>query len=309
MSRYLVTGGCGFIGSHLVEQLLRLGHNVCVLDDLSTGARENIPANVPLIIGSVSDPAIVETAMRGVDGCFHLAAVASVDRSREAWLETHRINLSGTIAVFDVARQEGGVAVVYASSAAVYGDNPNSPYAEDAATRPLSAYGADKLACELHAKVAGWVHKLPTIGFRIFNAYGPRQDPLSPYSGVVSIFAERISRQRPVVIYGDGEQVRDFVYVDDVVRFLIAGMHKVTTEGAVYNLCSGKPTSVTMLVTMISDLAGATPEIIYRPTRVGDIRTSIGSPSLSFDAVGVRCETPLADGLRQAFRWIGGRQS
>ena len=227
MAFWLVTGGCGFIGSHLVDALLARGDKVRVLDDLSTGRRSNLPGGVEVMVGDVADASAVARAMAGVDGCFHLAAVASVQRGNEDWLGTHRVNLTGTIAVFDAARtcnRKGPVPVVYASSAAVYGDNPDMPLSESAATAPLSAYGADKLGCELHGRVAWQVHKVPSTGFRFFNVYGPRQDPKSPYSGVIAIFADKVAENREITVNGDGGQVRDFVYVADVVRHLVAAM-------------------------------------------------------------------------------------
>ena len=206
MANYLVTGGCGFIGSHLVDALCRQGHRVRILDDLSSGTLTYKPASVEFVRADVSEQGSVQDAMQGVDGCFHLAAVASVIRTSLDWLGTHRTNLSGTIAVFDAARRTNParpVPVVFASSAAVYGDNTDAPLAENAAGRPLSAYGADKLGCELHGFVAGHVHGIPTCALRFFNVYGPRQDPSSPYSGVISIFCERLSTGKSITIHGD----------------------------------------------------------------------------------------------------------
>jgi UDP-glucose 4-epimerase len=308
MARYLVTGGCGFIGSHLVERLLADGHEVRVLDDLSTGKRENLPPGVPLHVADVADAPAVTAALAGMDGCFHLAAVASVERSREAWLATHRTNLDGAIAVFDAARTAhpaGPVPVVYASSAAVYGDNPEVPLAETSAVRPLSAYGADKLGCELHAAVAFGVHQVPTTGFRFFNVYGPRQDPASPYSGVISIFAGRISRGQPITIFGDGEQVRDFVYVADVVRTLAAAMVAMPPSARVFNVCTGRPTTVNALVGTLAELAGRTVDRRTGPARAGDIRVSIGDPARLIAAFGRSCAVELKDGLRDTLAWLG----
>lgn len=308
MARYLVTGGCGFIGSHLVERLVGQGHTVRVLDDLSTGRRDNLPHGVPVTVADVADGAAVRMAMEGMDGCFHLAAVASVERSREAWPDTHAVNLSGTIAVFDAARRARGgdaVPVVYASSAAVYGDNPAVPLAEDAATVPLSAYGADKLGCELHARVAAGVHGVPVTGFRFFNVYGPRQDPKSPYSGVISIFAGRISRGEAVTINGDGEQVRDFVYVKDLVRYLTAAMERPRAGAPVYNICTGRPTTVNRLAEVLADLAGLPLERRTGPPRAGDIRVSIGDPRRLVEAFDMACDTDLRDGLQATLAWMG----
>jgi len=312
MAFWLVTGGCGFIGSHLVDTLLARGDKVRVLDDLSTGRRSNLPNGVEVVVGDVADAKTVAQAMAGVDGCFHLAAVASVQRGNEDWLGTHRVNLTGTIAVFDAARtcnRKGPVPVVYASSAAVYGDNPNMPLDESAATAPLSAYGADKLGCELHGRVAWQVHRVPSTGFRFFNVYGPRQDPKSPYSGVIAIFADKVAENREITVNGDGGQVRDFVYVADVVRHLVAAMDDdakgSSAEGSrVFNVCTGRPTTVLELARIISDLGGVKPRVAHGPARVGDIRTSLGNPAKAAEAFGFTAETPVAEGLRETLSAI-----
>ena len=300
MARYLVTGGCGFIGSHLIERLLAAGHEVRVLDDLSTGKRENLPDGVPVTVGDVADAEAVRSAIAGVDGCFHLAAVASVDRSREAWLETHHANLSGTIAVFDAARRAnpaGPVPVIYASSAAVYGDNTNTPLKEDELPRPLSAYGVDKLGCEMHARVAWAIQGVPTVGFRFFNVYGPRQDPMSPYSGVISIFARRVARGEDVEIHGDGQQVRDFVFVGDVVRILALTMERRFAGSQVYNLCTGRATSLVMLLEVLQELCNSKVRRRHTEPRAGDIRVSIGDPSLMRSTFDTMCQVGLLQGL------------
>jgi UDP-glucose 4-epimerase len=300
LATYLVTGGAGFIGSHLCEALVGLGHRVRILDDLSTGRRDNCPRGAELLVGDVADATMVARACAGIDACFHLAAVASVQRGNEDWLGTHRVNLTGAVAVFDAARAAGSgkaVPVIYASSAAVYGDNPHIPLVEDAAVRPLSAYGADKLGCELHARVAGYVHGVPTVGFRFFNVYGPRQDPRSPYSGVISIFCDRFRRGAGVTVYGDGGQGRDFVYVGDVVRGLLAALPKANTEARVFNLSSGRLTTIRDLAATIARLCGAAPRIDFQPSRPGDIRYSQGNAAAALDALGWRAETALEEGL------------
>lgn len=310
MAHYLVTGGCGFIGSHLTDSLLGEGHTVTILDDLSTGRLENKPERARLVIGDVAGADVVRHAMDGVDGVFHLAAVASVQRSRESWAETHRTNVGGAVTVFDVARtiRDGApVPVVYASSAAVYGDNPDTPLGEDCVPQPRSAYGVDKLGCELHARVAWEIHNVPTVGFRFFNVYGPRQDPLSPYSGVISIFARRVARGEEVDIHGNGEQVRDFVYVGDVVRFLMASMADRPPNrpqgAAVYNLCTGRPTSILMLLDVLQELCGKRARRLHRPARPGDIRLSIGDPAKARAAFGLTCRTGLLEGLGATVSW------
>lgn len=300
MAAFLVTGGAGFIGSHLVDALLAAGHTVRVIDDLSTGRRENLDHRAELILGDAADPALVRAAMQSVDGCFHLAAVASVARANEDWLGCHRSNLTATIAVLDAARAAGGRPVVYASSAAVYGDQPAGPLTEAAPARPLSAYGADKLGSELHARVAFGVHGVPTLGFRFFNVFGPRQDPKSPYSGVISIFADAIRQDRPITVHGDGQQTRDFVFVADVVRHLVAAMKRLGERpGAdVLNVCTGRPTSVLALAQALGEVAGRAPRIGFGAARPGDIRSSVGDPAAASAMLGLVADTPLLDGLR-----------
>ena len=300
MPRFLVTGGAGFIGSHLVHALLEEGHAVRVLDDLSSGHRENLPQQVELAEADVTDPAAVESAIDDVDGCFHLAAIASVARSHLEWLHTHQVNLTGTINVFDRARpsrRRRELPVVYASTAAIYGNCGSFPVDEESPAAPLSAYGADKHACELHARVAGAIHGVPTVGLRFFNLYGPRQDPLSPYSGVISIFADRLLRGEPVEIFGDGEQARDFIYISDAVQALRRAMRVATTGAFVFNVCTGKATSVSSLADTMAELCGTKLVVRHRPARCGEVRISIGDPQRAVEQLGFTAQTTLADGL------------
>jgi UDP-glucose 4-epimerase len=305
MPTYLVTGGAGFIGSHLCDALVHRGDSVRVLDDLSTGSRDNLPPGVPLIEADVADPDAMRAAIEGVDGAFHLAAIASVARGVTDWLGTHRANLTGTITLFDAIRRRGGpVPVVYASSAAVYGDCATVPIGEDAECRPLSAYGADKYACELHARVASHVHGIPTTGLRFFNVYGPRQDPGSPYSGVISIFCERVVRGVPIDVFGDGEQTRDFVFVADVVTTLLAAMDRTPADAPVFNVCTGTPTSVLQLARTIAALAGTTLDVRHLAPRAGEIRHSTGTPHRTRAAFGLGEPVPLRIGLRKVLDWL-----
>ncbi len=300
MATYLVTGGCGFIGSHLADALIGAGHRVRIVDDMSTGRPENRPAAAEFLEGDVADPGLVAEAMRGVDGCFHLAAVASVERGNQDWLGTHRANLTGSVTVFDAARRarpKGPVPVVYASSAAVYVDNQEMPLVETAATRPLSAYGADKLGSEQHGFVAGRVHGVPTCGLRFFNVYGPRQDPKSPYSGVISIFCDRLKAGQGITIFGDGGQSRDFVFVGDVVRALLVAMERAGTDGRVYNVCTGRSTTIGELAGTIAGILGAPAEIVFGPPRAGEIRVSLGDPSSVRRELGFEARTALEEGL------------
>ena len=299
--KYLVTGGCGFIGSHLVDSLISDGHAVRVLDNLSTGKRELIPSSVELVVGDVADQPMVRRCMEGVDGCFHLAAVASVQRSIEDWVGTHRTNLTGTIAVLDAARARNGLParpVVFASSAAVYGASNELPLAETSSTRPVSAYGADKLGSELHAEVAASVFNVPATGLRFFNVYGPRQDPESPYSGVVSIFSNRLRAGLPITIFGDGGQTRDFIFVGDVIRFLRAAMETSVPALRIFNVCSGRATSLLDLVATLGEIVARTPRILHEKPRSADIRHSLGDPAVARLSLGVAVQTTLRDGLR-----------
>lgn len=300
MSTYLVTGGAGFIGSHLCDALLAAGHHVRVVDDLSTGRRENLPPEVTLIVGNAADRALLGAVLDGVAGCFHLAAIASVERGVKEWLHTHQTNLGATVALFDaIAARARPVPVVYASSAAVYGEPTLLPLTEGAEKRPLSAYGADKYGCELHAAVATFVHGIPTVGLRFFNVYGPRQDPRSPYSGVIAIFAERLSKRQPLTIYGDGTQTRDFVFVSDVVRALLAAMDTRPPGAPVFNVCTGMAVSIRDLADHLGEIVGTKPDLRFAPARAGEIRHSTGAPEAGREALGLAPPVPIRDGLKR----------
>ncbi len=302
MKRYLVTGGAGFIGSHLCDALLGGGHAVVVLDDLSTGKRCNLDPRASLRLGDVADPDTVRMAADGVDGMFHLAAIASVERGNQDWPGTHRINQGGTVAVLDAARAHGRVPVVYASSAAIYGDTGEAVAREDRIAAPLTAYGADKLGSELHARVASLVHGVPTLGLRFFNVYGPRQDPSSPYSGVISIFADRIGGNEEITLHGDGGQTRDFVHVSDVVAHLLAGMRRLEAQAAGgeperYNVCTGRAVSIRSLAEILAGLHGVPLRARQGTARAGDIRHSCGSNQAAVAALGVQAQMQLEQGL------------
>ena len=299
-SRFLVTGGAGFIGSHLADELLKRGAGVVVLDDLSTGRRKNLSAEIEFIHGSVLDTDLITKVAQGCAGIFHLAAIASVSKSNEDWIGSHRVNQTGTLAVFNASRALGGVPVVYASSAAVYGNQRVDRITEQAVVRPLSPYGADKLGCELHGHVAATLFGIPNIGLRFFNVYGPRQESSSPYSGVISIFAAKALGNLPITIYGDGRQTRDFVNVADVVSHLIKAMNlskgSEKTSG-VFNVCTGKGKCVIELAEMIISLLNSSSPILYGPLRSGDIEISVGSPDAARSLLGISANVELREGL------------
>ncbi len=302
--KYLVTGGAGFIGSHLCDLLLAKGHEVVVLDDLSTGKRENLDGRVHFIEGCITNPKSVEQAVQGVGGVFHLAAVASVTRSVEQWAETHRINQSGAVEVFEQAAVLD-VPVVYASSAAAYGDNTNLPLKETAETKPLSPYGLDKLACEWQAQVGAHIKRLKSVGLRFFNVFGPRQDPKSPYSGVISIFADRLKAGQGIAIFGDGEQTRDFIYVEDIVLTLHASMEKLHSgevNQLVSNACTGQSISVNQLAQALAEVGSIKAEVQHKEAREGDIKHSCGDSACMNQRLGVIAQVPLKDGLEALWK-------
>ena len=270
-----------------------------VLDDFSTGQRRNLDPSAQVLTGDVCDASAVAQALDGADGCFHLAAIASVARGNEDWAGTHRVNLTGSITVLDACRARR-VPVVYASSAAVYGDVGDAVAHEGLVPAPRTAYGADKYGCELHAAVGWGVHGVPSFGLRLFNVYGPRQDPGSPYSGVISIFADRCARGAAVRVHGDGGQVRDFIYVADVVAHLLAAMAHVSAEPGAFvcNVCTGRETSVLALAETLAGLCRTNAAVLHGPPRAGDIRRSVGSPERARTMLGLSASTTLDAGLK-----------
>jgi UDP-glucose 4-epimerase len=299
MALYLITGGAGFIGSHLADRLLALGHEVRVIDNLTSGDIKNIPKGAEFIHADIRDSEALGRSFEGISGCFHLAAIASVQRSVEAPRETGDVNLMGTVGVFETACRTG-VPVVYASSAAIYGANDDLPLKEQAVPQPLSPYAADKLSNEMYARALGMSRHWPSFGLRFFNVYGPRQNPHSPYSGVVSIFLQKAIDGRDLTIYGDGGQSRDFIHVHDVTRFLVAALDRASTSAPVVNVCTGRSTSVAELARLLVDRYGG--RIVHEPERPGDIRRSLGSPDLAARSLGTTAEIPFRDGLRTLFR-------
>jgi UDP-glucose 4-epimerase len=311
MARYLVTGGAGFIGSHLVEALIDDGHCVRVLDDLSSGRRENIPTEAEFIKADITNPGVIGPAFDGIDGCFHLAAIASVEQGNRDWLRTHQVNLSGTINLFNTVRRlrsVGDMPIVYASTAAVYGQGGAAPVCESTCAAPISAYGADKLGCEMHARAAGLAYGLRTVGLRFFNIYGARQDPRSLYSGVIAIFLERLRCGEPIEIFGDGKQVRDFTYITDAVCALKRAMPAASVSAPLFNVCTGRGITVRRLAEMIADLCKVDLIACNRPVRRGEIPISIGDPNRAAEKLAFVARTSLPQGLALTLDALACRQ-
>lgn len=304
---FTITGGCGFIGAHLASTLIRRGDRVRIIDDLSTGRRESAPTEAEVMVADIADAEAVAQAVKGASGVFHLAAIASVERCNRAWRESHRTNLYGTVTVFEAARDAADqpLPVAWASSAAIYGAAETMPISEDAPKQPMSPYGADKLSGEHHASAAADLFDLPSTACRFFNVFGPGQDPSSPYSGVISIFADRLARDEGVTIFGDGGQSRDFIYVADVVTGLLASMDRMMTTQAAgekarfdpINFCTGHSVTVKELAETIKSLTGTQADISYDAPRDGDIRDSLGNPERMQTLLGFTAETTLEDGL------------
>lgn len=305
--KVLVTGGAGFIGGHLVERLLSRGDRVIVLDDLSGGPRSPLHPGAELVRGDVLDTALLDRLLPGVDCVFHLAARVSVPECIADWTGGHRINLGGTIGLLLAARRAGNVPVVYASSAAVYGNPARLPCAERDLPMPISPYAADKLACEHQARAMAEVHGLRSVGLRFFNVYGPRQAANSAYAGVISRFCANRMADQPHVVFGDGDQSRDFIYVLDVVEGLVRAADLMARQpGAhVFNLCTGTEVTLLDLAHRIDRVSGRpASRILHQPPRGGDIRASCGATDLAREGLGFAARTGIQAGLAQLWDWL-----
>jgi UDP-glucose 4-epimerase len=307
MPTYLVTGGAGFIGSHLVEALSGDGLKVRVLDDLSTGLAENLAglAGVELIQGDVSDPDAVARAIEGIEVVFHLAALASVQRSVEAPADSHRICATGTLHVLDAARRAGVRRVIYAGSASAYGIPASEVQTEDDPVCPLSPYAAAKLAGEVYCQAFANTYGLETVRLRFFNIFGPRQRADSPYSGVIAIFAAALTEGRTPTIFGDGAQTRDFTYVSDVVAALRLAAVKPGVSGEVCNVGTGRGTSLLQLVEVLNREVGTSITPRHAEARSGDIRHSRADISRARRLLGYEPAVSFEAGLARTLAWSG----
>lgn len=299
-NRCLVTGGAGFIGSHLVDALLAAGGAVRVLDDFSTGNPANltqVAGRFELVRGSVTDPRIVDQAVAGCQVVFHLAAVASVTKSVETPLNSHEVCATGALNLLDAARRLGVRRVVYAGSSSAYGDQPGDERDEDDPLIPLSPYAAAKLAGEHYCTAFTSVYGLETVRLRFFNVFGPRQDAKSPYSGVIALFIEAMKKGKTPTIFGDGLQARDFVYVANVVQALRLAAESTTAVGRVYNIGSGGSTTILELVKHLNELLGKQIVPNHEPPRAGDVRLSQACIKRAMAELGYRPTVPFREGL------------
>ncbi len=304
--RALVTGGAGFIGSHIVEELLRGGASVRVLDNFSSGKRANLASfkgDLEIQSGDLRDGAAVKAAMRAVDLVFHLAAFISVPQSMLEPENCFAINVAGTVTLLEAARQAGVRKVVLSSSTAVYGNTDKFPTGEEAPLKPLSPYALSKQVNELYARLYTQTFNLPVIALRYFNVYGPRQQPDSAYAAAIPIFAHRLVHGEPITIFGDGKQSRDFIFVKDVVRANLLASES-NAAGEAFNICTGHETTLLDLLEGLSEVSPLQPTVRFEAPRPGDIYRSLGNPEKAAAALGFRAGTSLANGLAQTVEWM-----
>jgi nucleoside-diphosphate-sugar epimerase len=305
VASYLVTGGAGFIGSHLAEELLRRGHRVRVVDSLITGKRTNlecIPA-AEFLEGDLAEPAVAARAAAGMDYVLHQAAIPSVPRSVDDPATSNRANITATLNILIAARDAGVKRLVYAGSSSAYGDTPTLPKREDMPTKPLSPYALQKLVGEQYCQMFTQLYGFPTVTTRYFNVFGPRQDPGSPYSGVISLFATALLEGRAPIIHGDGEQTRDFTYVANVVDGVLRACEAPNVGGDVLNVATGRRTSLNELLRALNNLVKADVHPIFKETRAGDVRDSQADISKARALLGYEPSVSFEDGLRRTLDW------
>ncbi len=299
MEKVLIAGGAGFIGSHTADILMEQGVPVRVLDNLSSGHRHNLPDQHPLlefIEGDITDADTVNKAIKGVSHCLHLAAQVSVVASLEDPGFSAKQNILGYVNVMNAARTAGVKRFVYASSAAIYGEPSKLPLDEEAAAKQLSPYGLEKKINEHYADLFHRLYDFSSLGLRYFNVFGPRQDPKSPYAGVIALFVDRITASQPVTVFGDGKHTRDFIFVKDVAKANVAALQS-NYQGAC-NVATGQSTSLLDLIEALSALAGTKTPITFSDPKTGDIVHSLADPSRMNNKLGIKAETTLKDGLQ-----------
>src|SRR5215475_11430164 len=304
--RYVVTGGAGFIGSNVVDELVRRGESVVVLDDLSAGKEDNLAEarnKISFIKGSINDIEAVRRSMHEADYVIHLAARTSVPRSVKDPLETNRVNIDGTLNVLLAARDSKVKRVVLAASSSAYGETPTLPKVETMQPEPISPYGVTKYVCELYAQMFGRVYALQNVSLRYFNVFGPRQDPGSPYSGVLSKFCTAFLEGTEPVVFGDGEQTRDFTYIDNVVQATLLACEAPAVSGRVCNVGTGARISLNQTIQLLAEISGNALQPKFEPTREGDIRDSQAEISLAREVLNYEPTVDFAEGLRRTYAW------
>jgi UDP-glucose 4-epimerase len=305
MASYLVTGGAGFIGSHLSEELVRRGHRVRVVDSLITGKRRNLePASgVEFIEGDLANLEVAARAVDGMNYVLHQAAIPSVPRSVREPITSNRANIDASLNVLVAARDAGVKRLVYAGSSSAYGNTPTLPKREEMPTNPLSPYALQKLVAEQYCQMFTRLYGLETVTIRYFNVFGPRQDPGSPYSGVISLFATALLEGRRPTIYGDGEQTRDFTYVANVVDGVLRACEAPAASGEVINVATGGRISLNELLRTMNRIVGTSIEAVYQPPREGDVRDSQADIAKAHRLLGYQPLVSLEDGLKKTLDW------
>jgi nucleoside-diphosphate-sugar epimerase len=311
MASYLVTGGAGFIGSHLAEELVRRGHSVRIADSLITGKRENLShvSGAELVEGDLADMAIAERAVKGIDYVLHQAAIPSVPRSVNDPITSNRSNITAALNVLVAARDAGVKRLVYAGSSSAYGDTPTLPKREDMAASPLSPYALQKLVAEQYCQMFTELYGFETVTIRYFNVFGPRQDPGSPYSGVISLFATALIAGHRPIIYGDGGQTRDFTYIANVVDGVLRACEAPNAAGHVINVATGRRISLNELLQVMNRIVGTTLEPVYREARSGDVRDSQADIAKAQALLGYEPTIDLEEGLQRTLDWCRSQPS
>jgi UDP-glucose 4-epimerase len=306
MRTFLVTGGAGFIGSHIATALVERGNRVRVLDNLSTGHRSNlahVKSKIELIEGDLTDRDAVTRAVAGVECVFHQAALASVPRSVEAPLDTNAACVTGTVSLLDAARQAGVRRVIYAASSSAYGDQPTSPKRETDLPAPISPYGAAKLAAEYYCRAFTATYGFETVALRYFNVFGPRQDPNSPYSAVIPLFITALLAGKQPIVFGDGGQTRDFTYVANVVHGNLLAADAKGAAGRLFNIANGRATSLLDLLGQLNALLCTNVKPNHQPARAGDIRESLADITAARTVLGYEPQVSFEDGLKRSIEY------
>ena len=305
MASYLVTGGAGFIGSHLAEELIRRGQHVRIVDSLITGKKRNLEhlPDAEFLEGDLADPAVAVRAVQGIDYVLHQAAIPSVPRSVKDPVTSNRANVDASLNILVAARDAGVKRLVYAGSSSAYGDTPTLPKREDMPASPLSPYALQKFVAEQYCQMFTRLYGFETVTIRYFNVFGPRQDPGSPYSGVISLFSTALLEGRQPVIYGDGEQTRDFTYIANVVDGVLRACEAKLAAGEVINVATSGRISLNELLRTMNGIVGTKVDAVYQPARDGDVRDSQADISKAKRLLGYEPIVGLEEGLRRTLEW------